>query len=151
MESALAAAAAEPTWRDGLRAALYAIADFVEADERRTRLMLVEARTAGDRAIGLIQEGYDRFFDLIDRGREERPGAGSLTRASAEAIGGTIFLQMYAAQGTGVAGLARAAVPRMMYTAVLPYLGQQAAEEELRRPPHNPAGGERERTNPRCS
>jgi AcrR family transcriptional regulator len=135
MEGAAAAVAAERSWRDGLRAALYAIVDFVEEDQKRTHLIIVEARSAGDRAVDLIHEGYERMFDYLDRGREERPGSGTISRATAEAIGGSIFFQMYSSYTNGSIASVREKVPKMMYTAVLPYLGREAAEEELSRPP----------------
>ena len=148
MERIAAAIAAETTWRDGLRAAIYVMVDSFEEDEKRTRLMAVEVQTAGDRAVNLIQEGYERFFDFLDLGREARNDSGSISRATAEAIGGAIFLQMYSSYKYGSVDSVRGEVPKIMYTAVLPYLGPEAAEEELRRR-HNGGGDERGRTTQR--
>jgi AcrR family transcriptional regulator len=134
MEAAAAAVASQRTWRDGLRAAIYAIVDFVEEDEKRRHLIILEARSAGDRAVYLIHEGYERFFDYLDRGREERSASGTISRATAEAIGGSIFFQMYSSYRNGSIGSVRETVPKMMYMAVLPYLGPVIAQEELRRP-----------------
>ena len=66
----------EATWRDGLRAAIYAMVDFIGEDAKRTHLMVLDVRGAGDRALDLMHEGYERFFDFLDRGREERAGSG---------------------------------------------------------------------------
>jgi hypothetical protein len=79
----------------------------------------------------LLGQSYERLFDLIDLGRRERRLRGSISRATAEAIGGTIFFQMYASYQAGSVDAVRARVPEMMYVAVLPYLGAEAAEEEL--------------------
>jgi AcrR family transcriptional regulator len=132
MERVLAAIACESTWRDRLRATAYTMADFVAEDEKRTRFVIFEVRSAGDRAIYLLSQSYERLFDLIDQGRRERRLPGSISRATAEAIGGTMFFQMYASYAAGSIESVRAKVPEMMYVAVLPYLGAEAAAEELR-------------------
>lgn len=123
------------TWRDRLRATAYAMADYVTDDERRTHFMFVEARTAGDRALDLMGEGYDRLFDLIDEGRLQPGARDSITRTTAEAIGGTLFFQMFASYEPGSIDAVRARVPELMYLAVLPYLGREAAEQELQMQP----------------
>jgi AcrR family transcriptional regulator len=126
----------EATWRDRLRAAAYAMADYVTEDEKRTHFTIVEVRTAGDRALFIMGQAYDRLFDLIDEGRRQPGARGSTTRATAEAIGGTLFFQMFSSYEAGSADAVRARIPELMYLAVLPYLGPEAAEEELRmRPP----------------
>ncbi len=132
MKRMFAAISGEPTWRDRLRVMAYTMADYVSEDERRTQFIVVEVRSAGDRAIYMMSQGYERLFDLIDMGRRERPAAGSISRATAEAIGGSMFFQMYSSYEPGSIDAVRARVPELMYMAVLPYLGPEAAEEELR-------------------
>jgi AcrR family transcriptional regulator len=131
MRRVVAAIEREPTWRDRLRTIAYTMADFVAEDERQAHFAIVEIRAAGDRAMYLLGQSYERLFDLIDLGRRERRLRGSISRATAEAIGGTIFFQMYASYQAGSVDAVRARVPEMMYVAVLPYLGAEAAEEEL--------------------
>jgi AcrR family transcriptional regulator len=137
LQRVLAAVTAAPTWRDRLRATAYTMADFIAEDEKRTHLVIFEVRSAGDRAIYLLSQSYERLFDLIDQGRNERRPPGWLSRATAEAIGGTMFFQMYASYDGGSIDTVRAKVPELMYVAVLPYLGPEAAAEELRLVPHN--------------
>ena len=132
LERVFAAITSEPTWRDRLRATAYTMADFVAEDEKRTHFAIVEVRSAGDRAIYLLSQSYERLFDLIDQGRRERDLPGWVSRATAEAIGGTMFFQMYASYEAGSIDSVRARVPELMYVAVLPYLGAEAAAEELR-------------------
>jgi AcrR family transcriptional regulator len=131
MRRVLAAIQRELTWRDRLRTVAYTMANFVAEDEQRTHFAIIEVRAAGDRAMCLLGQSYERLFDLIDLGRRERRLRGSISRATAEAIGGTIFFQMYASYQAGSVDAVRARVPEMMYVAVLPYLGAEAAEEEL--------------------
>jgi AcrR family transcriptional regulator len=125
----------EATWRDGLRATAYTMVDWTAEDEKRTKFTVIEVRSAGERALILMGQAFEELFDLIDRGRDERQLPGEISRATAEAIGGTIFNQMYAAYEDGSIDAVRAKVPEMMYMAVRPYLGDEAAAEELREPP----------------
>lgn len=137
METVLAAVTTARTWRDRLRATAYTMADFVAEDVKRSHFAIFEVRSAGDRAMYMLAQSYERLFDLIDQGRREREIPGSVSRATAEAIGGAMFFQMYASYDGGSIDTVRAKVPELMYVAVLPYLGPEAAAEELRLVPHN--------------
>ncbi len=135
-----AAVAGEPTWRDRIRAAAYTMLGYMEVDERRTNFIVIEVRRAGERAVVSMGEAFEEMFDLLDSGREER-GRTDISRATAEAVGGTIFFRMNAAFEQGSMEAVRAKMPEMMYMAVLPYLGPEAAEEELRAAPPAPKPG----------
>ena len=117
-------------WRDRLRAAAYFLLEFFAEDPRVTYFGMVEVRRAGERAQLLFGEVFESIFDLLDEGREELPAPQAISRTTAESISGGIFGQIYSAIGEGQ--LLRAdAVPEMLYAAVLPYLGPDAAAEEL--------------------
>lgn len=128
----MAAAAGPGTWRDRLRATAYALLSFLSEDERLTNFVAVEVRAASERAQLLFGQGIEPLFDLIDEGRNEPGASPSLTRSTAEQVGGGIFNQIYGALGQGqpLAPASRI-IPEMMYAAVLPYLGADAAREEL--------------------
>jgi AcrR family transcriptional regulator len=138
MTRVAAAVEHEATWRDSLRAAAYTMVDWAAEDEKRTKFTVIEARSAGERALVLMGQAFEELFDLIDRGRDERQLPGAISRATAEAVGGTIFTQMYAAYEEGSIKAVRAKIPEMMYMAVRPYLGEDAAAEELRQAPSPP-------------
>src|SRR5215213_5290627 len=91
-----AAVAGEETWRDRIRAAAYTMLGYMEADERRTNFIVIEVRRAGERAAISMGEAFEEMFDLLDSGRDER-GRTDISRATAEAVGGTIFFRMNAA------------------------------------------------------
>lgn len=133
---ALAARAGLAEWRDRVRATTYAFYRHLDEDERLRRFILVEARAAGERPALLLGAELEALFDLIDEGRKEPSAPATLTRATAESLGGAIFTHLYvsAANGGPLPG-EREAVPVMMYAAVLPYLGVHAASEELTIPP----------------
>jgi hypothetical protein len=123
----------QPTWRERLRAVAYTMVEYMEEDERRTHFIVTEVRRAGERVLLAMEEAFEEMFDLLDAGRGERAGA-EPSRAIAEAIGGSIFFRMNAAFEEGSLTAVRAMIPEMMYMAVLPYLGPEAAAEELEAP-----------------
>jgi AcrR family transcriptional regulator len=122
-------------WRDRIRATAYAMLRFLLRDERVAHLGAVEAGRAGERAQLLFVETFDRLVDLIDEGRGETADPDSVTRATAVGIGGVIFARVQEAVAGGELDLGEEELPQLLYTAVLPYLGVAAAEEELRIPP----------------
>lgn len=124
----------QESWRDRLRATAYDLFRFLVEDESRASFVLVESRAAGERAQLIFAEGIEPLFDLLDEGREAPGYTGTLTRATAEQIGGGIFNAIYAAMARRVP-LSTELVPQLMYAAVLPYLGATAAAEELEIPP----------------
>lgn len=130
----------QPTWRDGMRAIAYTLVGYMEEDEKRTHFTVVEVRSAGDRAVTLMGEAFEEIFGLLDQGRGERSRQGSISRATAEAVGGAVFTQMYATYEAGSIESVRAKIPEMMYMAVLPYLGAEEAEKELHLSPHSDRG-----------
>ena len=105
-------------WRSRLRAATYTL---YRHPEERPALPLPEETE------GLI--------DLIDEGRAEPAAPPTLTRVTAEGLGGAIFYQLVLAAREGVPPPESELVPTLMYAAVLPYAGADRAAEELRIPP----------------
>lgn len=122
-------------WRDQLRSVAYAMLRFLQEDRARARIMTVEVLAAGDRAQLIRDQGMEALFEFIDLGRAELDDPSSLSRATAEGIGGAIFSQMRLQIETGSRESLTALVPKMMHMAVLPYLGPEAAAEELAMPP----------------
>jgi AcrR family transcriptional regulator len=118
-------------WRERLRAVAYAFHRWLADDPARTHLMVVEIRAAGERAQLIQWGGIQRMIDLLDEGRSQAEDPDRLSKATAESLAGGILTQLYAAVGKGPLGPEARHVPELMYAAVLPYLGPQAAAEEL--------------------
>ena len=122
-------------WRERLRATAYVLLRFLSEDERLTHFTVVEARRSASTSI-LMGEGIEEIIDLLDEGRDQPGAPATLTRATAESVAGGLFNQLYLAVGHENRLLESEVVPQAMYTAVLPYLGTQAAMQELEiRPP----------------
>jgi AcrR family transcriptional regulator len=130
------AVAGQSGWRDRMRATAYSLLRFLRGDERVARLAAVEVQYAGKRAQELFQETFNRLVNLIDEGSSEADGPESPGLATALGVGGVVFARI---QEGAVKGefeeLGEEEVPRLMYAAVFPYLGAEAAEEELHIPP----------------
>jgi AcrR family transcriptional regulator len=132
---AQAALANEIGWRDRMRATAYALLRFLRADERVARLAAVEAQHGGEQALRLFVQTFNRLVDLIDEGSAEAGGPESPSRATAVGVGGVVFARIQEAIAEGELGLGEEEIPQLMYAAVFPYFGAEAAEEELRIPP----------------
>lgn len=132
---ATAAVAGQSGWRDRMRATAYALLRFLRADERVARLAAVEVQYAGKRAQELFLETFNRLVKLLDEGSSEADGTETPGLATAIGVGGVVFARIQEAVAEGELGLGEEEIPELMYAAVFPYLGAEAAEEELRTPP----------------
>lgn len=131
---AAAAFHAGPAWRDGVRAAAWEVCRWLREDEARARVLFLDicfadepARARRDR----LCADCAALLHRIASGRAVVPVA----REHADAVVGAIWHR--------VAGVVRerdldalpGLVPQLMFMVVLPYLGAEAAREELRRGP----------------
>ena len=137
-ELAQKAVADETGWRDRMRATAYALLRFLRTDERVARLAAVEAQHGGEGALRLFVQTFNRLVDLLDEGSAEAGGPDSPSRATAVGIGGVVFARIQEAIAEGELGMGEEEIPQLMYAAVFPYLGAEAADEELHIPPPDP-------------
>lgn len=133
--SAQEAVAGERGWRDRMRATAYALLRYLRRDERVAHLAAVDAQDGGEGAQRLFLETFNRLVDLIDEGSAEASGPDSPSRATALGVGGVVFARIQKAVAEGELALGEEEIPELMYGAVFPYLGAEAAAEELRIPP----------------
>lgn len=118
-------------WANQLRAVAHAMLEFLQEDERRARLMAIDAHRGGERGILIRDQGMQALFAFIDLGRYEMDDPETLTRTTAEAVGSSIYHQLRSWIEDGKLESMAELIPEMMYFAVLPYLGVEAAEAEL--------------------
>lgn len=129
----LDAAAAEQSWRAGLRRALTELADFLREQPLLARAILVEVKLAGKPTRIKRKEAFDRLFDAIDSARRVTERRHVPPTIAAEFI-------VCAVEETVVSALARRApadfeskIDELAYLAVAVYFGKEAAREELGR------------------
>jgi hypothetical protein len=113
----LTAPAAVDAWRTRLRDAVYAL-----------------YRRLDDHSAPPVEAEIEGLVDLIDEGRLEPASPATLTRVTAEALGGAICHELFLAAREEVRPPASELVPTLMYSAVLPYAGLAGAADELRAP-----------------
>jgi len=124
------AAADEVTWRGQLRGALDGLLTFLDEEPEIGRALLVEVHAAGGRAVEKRTEAMERAAAMVDREREESDGAAPAISAEAVVAGTLAVLHTRLAAGRtkGFSEL----LPELMYLAVLPYFGAEAAAAEMR-------------------
>jgi AcrR family transcriptional regulator len=117
-------------WRDRLRAGLEELLTFIGTEPDAARTLIVEARAAGQAALLRRDALLDRLAGWIDtqaRGELSEP---PLSVAAAGVVGGIDAL-LYSRLNRGETDDLESLLPSLMYFAVLPYGGHEAAAEEL--------------------
>lgn len=117
-------------WRDRLAMGMEALLAFLAAEPDAARTLVVEARAASPAALRRRDQLLDRFTKCIDAqvGSElsEPPSA----IAAAGVVGG-IEAVLYSRVNNGEFDDLESLMPSLMYFAVLPYAGHEAAGREL--------------------
>jgi AcrR family transcriptional regulator len=128
---------AEESWREGLRASAYATGYYLREHLREVSFgPAIRPSAAGAEVEARYSQMLQRVVELIDAGRHELEDPDSISRAVAEGAVGSVkhFITAGLKDG-GRYPTVEELVPQLMYFAVRPYLGVEAAEEELTIPP----------------
>jgi AcrR family transcriptional regulator len=131
------AVAATGSWQEGIRAMGEAIFEFIVEDPRRARFMFLGTLCFGERVQIMRDETVSLLTVILDQGRAELDDPESLSPATAEAIVGAVYHQLrtHIAQGEADDPAALAELCRqLIYLALQPYLGAEAALTEMRKP-----------------
>jgi AcrR family transcriptional regulator len=124
------AARRQPSWREGLRAALAELLEFCANQPAVAKALLVEAHAAGPRAMVQRRELMERLARALDSGREERRADGPPAVAP-DFIVGAIDTLLAAKLMDGEAASAPEMLPGLLHFVVMQYLGESAAWEEM--------------------
>jgi AcrR family transcriptional regulator len=126
----VAVAEAGDRWRDRLRTGLRELLVFVATEPDPALTLIVEARSASPAAQQRRDRMLDRLAGWIDaQARDELPEP-PLSVAAAGVVGGVEAL-LYSRLNSGETEDIESLLPSLMYFAVLPYAGHEAAAEEL--------------------
>jgi AcrR family transcriptional regulator/DNA-binding MarR family transcriptional regulator len=144
---ASAAYGAEPSWREGVRAALAAILRYLEDEPLLARLCVVHASGAGPRVLEHRARVIAEASRAVDLGRRQRTASREPPPIVAEGVVGAVLAVLYnrlTDSGAPDAG-ELAATPALIdlhgqlaSIVVLPYLGASTAARELDRSPPQP-------------
>ncbi len=132
LQAIMAAYESQEEWSDRLRAVAVRVVDGLAADPSRAAFG-VEVLAAGDAARARRDMTMRVLAALIDAGRHEMDDPEQVSHTTAEAIAGSAYGQVYSRVVSGAADELPALIPQLMSAAVLPYLGIDAALEELSR------------------
>jgi AcrR family transcriptional regulator len=125
------AAAGGVAWRQQLRAGLAAALAFLDAEPDIGRALLVEVHAAGPRALVKRDAAFRRAGTYLDRARLGGNGAGSAPTITPEAVAAGIHSVLHTRLASRRDGSYSRLLPQLMYIAVLPYYGPEAARAEL--------------------
>lgn len=122
---------AEPAWPDSLRAAAYAHAKWIGENPEKMRFGLLETVWASELTAALRDHLFSEYVAMVDAGREAAGDPGSIPGSTAQGVVGSITVVIAKRLGEDQSRELIDLVPEMMYLAVRPYLGEEAARREL--------------------
>ena len=143
------AAAGHESWRERIRAGLFELLVLVEEEPAIGSLLVVDALGAGPRVQQRRARELERLSEIIDQGRYEKTGKtkGQTSSLTAEGVVGAVLSVIHArlsapgknpastngSRGHGSSRPLTGLLNPLMGVIVLPYLGEDAAAEELAR------------------
>lgn len=131
VSDAFEAAAGSP-WPERVVAALRALVELLAAEADVARLTMIEVSATGDEARKRYGVALERFTPFLEEGREHSEQVDLPPDTARFAIGGAaalVFDELRAGRGPELPGI----LPDLVFAVLMPYLGPQAAEEEMRR------------------
>jgi AcrR family transcriptional regulator len=118
-------------WRDRLRCSLEALIEFAIAEPQTARTLIVEARAASADAVIRRVKLLEHFAACLDAEVRELLPPGSHSAITAAGVVGGVEALLYARLCKEDLDNLQQLLPSLMYFAVLPYEGHEAANEEL--------------------
>jgi AcrR family transcriptional regulator len=120
-------------WPDRIAAALRALVDLLATEHDIARMAMVEVTAVGEDARIRYRGALGRFTYFLEEGRSASPQSEELPADTARfAIGGAtsmIFDEVRAGRGPEL----RRILPELLFAVLMPYIGPEAAEDEMRR------------------
>jgi AcrR family transcriptional regulator len=130
--SAYEAAAGEP-WPERVAAVLTALVELLSLEADIARMAMVEVTAAGDEVRARYRAALARFTPFLEEGREFSKQNEELPADTARfAVGGAtsmIFDEIRAGRGPELKRI----LPDLVFAVLMPYLGPEEAEDEMRR------------------
>ncbi len=127
----IAAGRRQPSWREGLRAALAELLEFCANQPAIARALLVEVHAAGERSLAQRRDLMERLSRALDSGRREIPSRQAPPPVASDFIVGAIDTLLAAKLLDDDAATAPEMLPGLLHFVVMQYLGESAAWEEL--------------------
>lgn len=123
----------ECPWPDRVGTGLRALIELLASEPEIARMAMVEVTAIGEDARERYRAALERFVPFLDEGRTYSGQGEALPADTARlAIGGAtsmIFEEVRAGRGAELERI----LPDLIFAVLMPYLGSEAAEEEMRR------------------
>jgi AcrR family transcriptional regulator len=120
-------------WQDRIAAALRALVELLASEHDIARMAMVEVTAVGEDARIRYRAALGRFTYFLEEGRTVSAQGEELPADTARfAIGGAtsmIFDEVRAGRGPEL----RRLLPDLLFAVLMPYIGPEAAEDEMRR------------------
>jgi len=126
-----ATARRQPSWREGLRAALAELLEFCANQPQIAKALVVEVHAAGERPLAQRRDLMERLSRALDSARREIPSRQAPPPVASDFIVGAIDTLLAAKLMDGDAARAPEMLPGLLHFIVMQYLGEAAAWEEL--------------------
>lgn len=126
-----ATAKRQPSWREGLRAALAELLEFCAEKPEIAKALVVEVHAAGELALAHRRDLMERLSRALDSARREIPSRQAPPPVASDFIVGAIDTLLAAKLMDGDAARAPEMLPGLLHFVVMQYLGEAAAWEEL--------------------
>lgn len=131
--SAAYEASSHESWPERVAAVLRALVELLSSEADIARMAMVEVTAAGDDARSRYRAALARFTPFLEEGRDYSNQTDELPPDTARfAIGGAtsmIFDEVRAGRGPELERI----LPDLVFAVLMPYLGPEAAEDEMRR------------------
>ena len=126
-----ATARRQPSWREGLRAALAELLEFCANQPQIAKALVVEVHAAGEPSLSQRRDLMERLSRALDSARREIPSRQAPPPVASDFIVGAIDTLLAAKLMDGDAARAPQMLPGLLHFIVMQYLGEAAAWEEL--------------------
>lgn len=127
----VSAAKRQPSWREGLRAALAELLEFCANQPAIAKALVVEVHAAGERSLAQRRDLMERLSRALDSARREIPSRQAPPPITSDFIVGAIDTLLAAKLLDGDAARAPEMLPGLLHFVVMQYLGESAAWEEM--------------------
>ena len=121
-------------WRDGIRAGLAALLDFLDEQPQAGRLCVVESLAAGPLALERRARVAEVIKQALDEGHGEAKGSREPPPLTAEGVIGAVSSVLHARLTATAQGSFAELLGPLVGMIVLPYEGAAAATREIERP-----------------
>lgn len=127
----IGAAKRQPSWREGLRAALAELLEFCANQPAIAKALVVEVHAAGERSLAQRRDLMERLSRALDSARREIPSRQAPPPITSDFIVGAIDTLLAAKLLDGDAARAPEMLPGLLHFVVMQFLGETAAWEEM--------------------